>query len=667
MRGERSTVVENIYFGSFRSESVRKIMVEALGGAAATLEYARGLNDLAGEKRWVAWREESREGKPRKMPKNPATGGNAQVPTNPATYGTRAAAERCWQKIKKEDETGGIGIVLGDTLVGSDLDSCRDPESGEIAGWAKEVIARFDTYAEVSPSGTGVKLFFTMSAEGKGKLQALLGLNAKGEPLTRKTFAAGEHREVAIDTARFYAVTGQRLESSPEELRRVAFRDVEWFIKEAGPRYLEAQKHGNGGDPFAQYGESHTTQHDESGSGHGFRFMRQCHADGMSFEEACEAILGDEEDAGEWANRVDDRQLTRAWENSKPKVEDAAQPVPPKLVLSLADWAARDLPEPDCILGEVLSTTTRMLLAADTGIGKTLFSLAIGMRCALGCDFLQWQGIRPARVLYIDGEMSRRQLKKRLIDESLRLGTIPETFFALSREDVDGLQPLNTPAGQKTIEAVIRDHCGGAIDLIMFDNIMALISGNHSEEEGWAKTMPWVRDLTRRAIGQFWIHHTGHDASRQYGTKTREWEMDAYAQLDKVERDDTDVSFLLNFRKARERTPDNRQQFGDTNIALVSNKWTYESSGELRKLKLSPEGQKYFECLRALAGPGKPGEFFEHPRALIEDWRQACFKRGLLDPNGKENTARSLFSKYKRELITRNWITCDETTAQVLP
>jgi putative DNA primase/helicase len=66
---------------------------------------------------------------------------------------------------------------------------------------------------------------------------------------------------------------------------------------------------------------------DESGSGYGFRFMQDCHtrpigegllARPMTFEEARAAILADENEAGEWARRVDERQLERAWKNSKP-------------------------------------------------------------------------------------------------------------------------------------------------------------------------------------------------------------------------------------------------------------------------------------------------------------------------------------------------------------
>ena len=167
--------------------------------------------------------------------------------------------------------------------------------------------------------------------------------------------------------------------------------------------------------------------------------------------------------------------------------------VPKKLILTPAQWAKRDLPAPDYICGEVFSTTNRTLLAGDTGLGKSLLAIALGMRCALGLEFMHWYGCRPARILYIDGEMSRRLLKQRLADEVARVGKLPETFFALSSEDIPGLQPLNTEAGQRTIEAIIREHCGG-VNFIEFDNIMALIGGEHKEEEAWGKVLPWICD-----------------------------------------------------------------------------------------------------------------------------------------------------------------------------
>ena len=56
-------------------------------------------------------------------------------------------------------------------------------------------------------------------------------------------------------------------------------------------------------DPFEELAREQESEVDESGSGYGYRFMQGCHDRGMSYERAHEAILADEHEAGEWANR----------------------------------------------------------------------------------------------------------------------------------------------------------------------------------------------------------------------------------------------------------------------------------------------------------------------------------------------------------------------------
>jgi hypothetical protein len=57
----------------------------------------------------------------------------------------------------------GIGFVFnGDGIAGVDLDGCRNPETGAIAPWAQRIIDDFASYTEVSPSGTGVKIYFRL-------------------------------------------------------------------------------------------------------------------------------------------------------------------------------------------------------------------------------------------------------------------------------------------------------------------------------------------------------------------------------------------------------------------------------------------------------------------------------------------------------------------------
>jgi hypothetical protein len=265
----------------------------------------------------------------------------------------------------------------------------------------------------------------------------------------------------------------------------------------------------------------------------------------------------------------------------------------------------------------------------------------------------------------IDGEMSRRLIKQRIADEAQRCGQHPAGFHALSHEDIENFAPLNTPEGQQSIDRVIAEKMGGVVDLIIFDNVMSLLTGDMKDEESWRQTLPWIHDLTKRSIGQVWVHHTGHDQSRVYGTSTIRWQMDVHGHLEPLTRADTDVSFTLTFPKARERTPTNRADFAECSIALIDDRWTSQLTEGVRKTKVSPLGRKFLDALRnATIGSGAPRQH-GCPTASFDQWRAECRRTGLLDPSNKDSV-RSLFSKYKRELIVTNHVACNEEMAWTL-
>ncbi|MDR3401941.1 MAG: AAA family ATPase [Chthoniobacter sp.] len=318
--------------------------------------------------------------------------------------------------------------------------------------------------------------------------------------------------------------------------------------------------------------------------------------------------------------------------------------------LTLEAWGARELQQPDFLLGSVLSTTSRMLIAGPTGIGKTNLAISIAMGVAGGEGFAHWKGTRPRTVLYVDGEMSRRLLRQRLIAESgRRSGEAPASFHALCADDVDDFAPLNTPAGRQFMWRVV-EAIGGDVELIVFDNIMSLLAGSMAEEGAWAEVMPFVRSLTRRSIGQVWVHHMGHDAKKAYGTKTREWQLDTVALLEKVERADTDVSFRITFDKARERAPRNRNEFQDVEVALVNDRWVHRFPGQQDQQPTEPKSisPKAVRFLEALAETSRGG------RTSDDAWKAACHDRGLIDLEGEAGSARALFSKYRKQLIEAN-------------
>ncbi len=101
------------------------------------------------------------------------------------------------------DQFSGIGFVFSadDDLCGIDCDGCIGPNGFE--PWAWDIITKFGTYAEISPSGTGVKLFC------RGKLP-----NGKGrsKKLTDVVQVCDKKPGIELyDRTRMFCVTGRRI------------------------------------------------------------------------------------------------------------------------------------------------------------------------------------------------------------------------------------------------------------------------------------------------------------------------------------------------------------------------------------------------------------------------------------------------------------------------
>ena len=223
------------------------------------------LADLADLPLWVGWGtvEGNATAPPKKMPVDPATGRWAMTDA-PRTWGTRARAETA----ARRHGLAGIGIILGDigggfALVGIDLDTCRDPADGIFTPWALEVIERFDSYTEISPSGTGAKVFFRLRT---ADLTALVAeVRAPGDENCGKKWAGGggDHPP-AIELylgKRYFTVTGQRPGSAPAELRTVDPETVRWLIRRPArrwPRGPHSQWTRQGDGAARQFAQRHS-------------------------------------------------------------------------------------------------------------------------------------------------------------------------------------------------------------------------------------------------------------------------------------------------------------------------------------------------------------------------------------------------------------------------
>jgi P4 family phage/plasmid primase-like protien len=181
---------------------------------------------LKNRRRWVCWDYVRRDGRWTKMPINAATG-EAAKSNDPSTWGSFEKALDAYER----QGYAGVGYMFdkNDYFVGMDFDHSRCPVTGRLRRAVKRFIKKANTYAEVSPSGTGVKLV------GVGKLQPGMG-NRRGVV------------EV-YDRGRFFALTGHKVKVGHSQVRGCQGQ-VDRLQKWIGKKAAGAQLPGREGEAF---------------------------------------------------------------------------------------------------------------------------------------------------------------------------------------------------------------------------------------------------------------------------------------------------------------------------------------------------------------------------------------------------------------------------------
>jgi len=241
--------------------------------------------DLRSHNQWVLWKYEWKKGKdtkPGKWDKPPYTiQGRHASATDSRTWFSFDDVKTAYlqgQKLPHEDEEyfDGIGFVPTKgaqseaqlTLI--DLDKCRNSTTGEIEAWAKEELDLINSYSEISPSGTGIRIVT------KG---VMLPDNGKG----RKK----GHLEI-YQTAHYLTITGQRLNDYPAAVE-LRVEEVDCFYKKHF-----CKTHGKEKKPEKQPGKRTKLTDDEiialaTNAANGAKFKRLLNGDTTGYKSDSEA------------------------------------------------------------------------------------------------------------------------------------------------------------------------------------------------------------------------------------------------------------------------------------------------------------------------------------------------------------------------------------------
>ena len=203
-----------------------------------------------------------------------------KVPYNLQTNRTASSNDReTWSSYSETEGHENIGFMFSedDFYCGIDLDSCVNPETGEITKLARQIIDRMDSYSEISPSGTGVKIFI------RGVVPGLRRKNPK--------------KKIEVyDRRRFFVVTGHHLPGTPKTIEPRQ-EELEAFYSWLFPKEEEPSPTPNGSLSGAA---GFTVNHDLSDedilsrayrAANGERFMKLWNGDVSDYQSHSEADL----------------------------------------------------------------------------------------------------------------------------------------------------------------------------------------------------------------------------------------------------------------------------------------------------------------------------------------------------------------------------------------
>lgn len=140
---------------------------------------------------WVGYQLRRNKDRIDKVPMNVLTGRTAKT-NDPSTWTDFTTAS----DLALQRGYAGVGFVFQPPYVGVDIDHCV--KDGAIAPYAVDILKALNSYAEYSPSGTGIHILC------KGKIARACKISKIGLEIYTK--------------GRFFTVTGNRLENYPAEL-----------------------------------------------------------------------------------------------------------------------------------------------------------------------------------------------------------------------------------------------------------------------------------------------------------------------------------------------------------------------------------------------------------------------------------------------------------------
>ena len=185
-------------------------------------------------------------------------------------------------------------------------------------------------------------------------------------------------------------------------------------------------------------------------------------------------------------------------------------------MISIGDILARNSKSTEVISQPLLGKGESLMLWAESGIGKSLFTLHWMVALASGRDFGPWNTLGPQKVCYLDMEMSAPEITDRLKDAktsgyfergALKNMSFISDAFTSSSEWMDSRFDLNDPEDVcSIIEQLKTQHT----DILVIDNLTTASDSITSENDAAAlrRVLSNLKQILLEGFSLVLIHHS---------------------------------------------------------------------------------------------------------------------------------------------------------------
>ncbi len=236
------------------------------------------------------------------------------------------------------------------------------------------------------------------------------------------------------------------------------------------------------------------------------------------------------------------------------------------------------------------------MVYAQPGVGKTFLCLALALAITRKVSIGPWQCEQPAGCLYVDGEMSCKELQSRLRKLSEGLPSNCAPLHILSAEN---MRRVGWPT-PNLLDAKWRDGLYSFLEedksyrVLILDNLSSLAPGiDENTKQDWDAVNQWLLRLRWLGMAVILVHHAGKGGG-QRGTSGREDNLDISIRLSRPNGYSMEdgCKFEVEFTKARNLFGSNATPFS-FQITEVDSRltWTTGGAGGMKELIIAELGR----------------------------------------------------------------------------